>query len=57
MAVVINDFEVVPAKAPPAPKAGGAESGGGDKPAPPSEHELERLVEKRLAREERVWAH
>jgi hypothetical protein len=56
MAVVINEFEVVPSEAPQKQKEGGAEQGG-DKKSPPSEHELERLVEHQLSRGERIWAH
>lgn len=56
MAVVINEFEVVPAEAPQQQQAGPSEPGA-DKKSPPSEHELERLVEHQLSRGERVWAH
>jgi hypothetical protein len=57
MAVVINEFEVVPGEPPPAPqKAGGAEAGG-DQGSPPSEHEIGRLVQQQKCRDERVWAH
>lgn len=56
MAVVINEFEVVPSEAPQKEKASGTEAGG-DKKSPPSEHELERLVEHQMSRGERVWAH
>ena len=56
MPVVINEFEVVPADAPPQQQAVVSESGGG-KESPPSEHELERLVEHQMSRGERVWAH
>lgn len=55
MPVVINDFEVVPAEAP-QQNAAVAEAGG-DKKSPPSEHELERLVDHQMSRGERVWAH
>ena len=45
MAVVINEFEVVPGEStPPAPEVQSPE-GGGDKP--PSEHEIGRLVAQR----------
>ena len=56
MAVVINEFEVVSADAPQPQKAVAAEASA-DKTSPGSEHELERLVEHRLNRGERVWAH
>ena len=54
MAVVVNDVEVVPAergteKAEPA-------QGGGEQ-APPSEHEISRMVEHQMSRCERVWAY
>ena len=57
MAVVINEFEVVPGEAPPPPqKASGVEAAG-DQGSPPSEHEIERLVQHQKCRGERVWAH
>jgi hypothetical protein len=60
MAVVINEFEVVPGDAAPPQQqqqnAAGQE-GGGDKKSPPSEHEIARLVERRMNRAERIWAH
>jgi hypothetical protein len=55
MAVEINDFEVVPGEGGDE-KSGGSEKGGGKK-TPPSEHEIARLVEHRISRDERVWAH
>jgi hypothetical protein len=57
MAVVINEFEVVPGEPPPPPqKASGVEAGGDQSP-PPSEHEMARLVQHQKCRDERVWAH
>ena len=57
MAVVINEFEVVPGEAPPPPqKASGVEAGG-DQGPPPSEHEIARLVQHQKRRDERLWAH
>ena len=54
MAVVVNEVEVVPAerKAEPA-----AEEKGGGEQAPPSEHDIRRLVEQQASRCERVWAY
>lgn len=56
MAVVINEFEVVTAEAQPQQQKAGA-SEPGDKQSPPSEHEIQRLVEHQMSRDERVWAH
>lgn len=55
MAVVINEFEVVPGETPPPPKTGGAEAASNQEG--PSEHEIGRLVQHGISREERVWAH
>jgi len=54
MAVVVNDVEVVPAErgSHPAEQA----QGGGEQ-APPSEHEISRMVEHQMSRCERVWAY
>jgi len=54
MAVVVNEVEVVPAdrSAQPAEQA----QGGGEQ-APPSEHEIRRMVEHEMSRCERVWAY
>jgi hypothetical protein len=57
MAVVINEFEVVPGESQPQPQAAQASEGGGGKESPPSEHEIGRLVAHKISREERVWAH
>jgi hypothetical protein len=54
MAVVINDFEVVPAE-PPRQQNTAAQSA--SNPAPPSPQEVERVVEHQISRAERVWAH
>lgn len=56
MAVVINEFDVVPAGAKPE-RSGEPEKSGGEKSSPPSEREIERLVEHQNSRCERVWAH
>lgn len=56
MAVVINEFETVPA-APAQTRGGEAESGGGGEASPPSEHEIEKLVELQMSRNERVRAY
>ena len=56
MPVVINEFEVVPAEASQQPKAATPASGA-EKESPPSPHEIERLVEQQMSRDERVWAH
>jgi len=58
MAVVINEMEVEPAEATPPPAAAApAGGGGGGGESPPSEHDIQRLVEHRISRDERVWAH
>jgi hypothetical protein len=58
MAVVINEFEVVPGESkPPAQEAQPPEGGSGDKKSPPSEHEIGRLVAHKVSRDERIWAH
>jgi hypothetical protein len=54
MAVVVNDVEVVPAER----GTGQAEQAqGGGEQAPPSEHEIRRMVEHEMSRCERVWAY
>jgi hypothetical protein len=55
MAVVINDFEVVPAE-PPRQQSTAAQPGTTN-PSPPRQQEIERVVEQQLSRSERVWAH
>jgi hypothetical protein len=58
MAVVINEFEVVPGAAPQQQRSSGSGSEAeGDKKSPPSEHELKHLFEQQMSRDERVWAH
>jgi hypothetical protein len=57
MAVVINEFEVVPGESKPQEEKAPESKGAGDKKSPPSEHEIGRLVAHRISREERVWAH
>lgn len=54
MAVVVNDLEVVPAER--GAPAVEQEKGGGEQ-APPSEHDIRRMVEQQMSRCERVWAH
>ena len=53
MAVVVNEVEVVPAER----SASVAEEKGGGEQAPPSEHEIRRMVEHEMSRCERVWAY
>jgi hypothetical protein len=59
MAVVINEFEVVPGEAPTRKPDEGVSSqgGGGGSADKPSEQEIERIVEHQMARAERVWAY
>ena len=57
MAVVINEFEMVPGEAPPPPQKAGGGEGGGDQGSSPSEQEIGRLVQQQKSRDERVWAH
>ena len=54
MPVVVNEVEVVPAERG-AEKTEQAQGGGPQ--APPSEHELRRMVEHEMSRCERVWAY
>ncbi len=56
MAVVINEFETVPAQ-PQQQRGAESEKGGGEEKSPPSEHEIEKLVEQRASRSERIWAY
>ncbi len=53
MAVVVNEVEVVPAER----SAPATEEKGGGEQAPPSEHEIRRMVEHEMSRCERVWAY
>lgn len=55
MAVVINEFESVPAA--PAPQQSAESGGGGEGKSSPSEDEIERLVELQESRYERIRAH
>jgi hypothetical protein len=57
MAVVINEFEVVPGESQPQQQQAQEPGGGGDKKSPVSEHEIARLVAHKVSRDERVWAH
>jgi hypothetical protein len=57
MAVVINEFEVVPGEPQPQQQNAQESEGGGDKKSPPSEHEIGRLVAQKMSRDERIWAH
>lgn len=54
MAVVVNEVEVVPAER--KQESVPEEKGGGEQ-APPSEHDIRRLVEQQASRCERVWAY
>jgi hypothetical protein len=54
MAVVVNEVEVVPAER---TQPAEHEKGGGGEQAPPSEHEIRRMVEQQMSRCERVWAY
>ena len=53
MAVVVNEVEVVPAER----SAPAEQPQGGSEQAPPSEHEIRRMVEQQMSRCERVWAY
>jgi hypothetical protein len=55
MAVVINEFEVVPAETPPATPQRTQEPAASGKPRDP-EREMERLIRKRRERAERLAA-
>jgi hypothetical protein len=55
MAVVINDFESVPAS--PAPQRSAQSEGGGEGKSSPSEDEIERLMELQESRYERIRAY
>lgn len=55
MAVVINDFEVVPAEPPRSQNTAAQPSA--SNPAQPSPQAVERVVEHQISRSERVWAH
>jgi len=57
MAVVINEFEVVPGDSTPVQESGPTAAGEAEPSAPPSAREQERLAEQKRRREERVWAH
>ena len=54
MAVVINEFEVVPA---PAEQPAAAPASGDPAPAGPTPHDIERIVERAVERGRRVRAH
>ncbi|MDQ1639067.1 MAG: hypothetical protein QOF62_2406 [Pyrinomonadaceae bacterium] len=55
MAVIINDFEVVPAEPARQPNAAAGQTS--SNPPPQSQQEVERVVEHKISRSERVWAH
>lgn len=57
MAVVINEFEVVPGESDSGQREGTAPSSEAGEKLPPSPREIERLIEQQLQRGERVWAH
>lgn len=56
MAVVINEFEVMPGESSPVQESGPTASEAEAKP-PPSAREIGLLLEQQLRREERIWAH
>jgi len=56
MAVVINEFEVVPGEAPPAQNASPS-SGQSESERQPEPQQIEQLLERERERYERVWAH
>lgn len=56
MAVVVNEFEVVPGGNE-SSQSSGSTSGGDAGDEAPSPREIERLVEQQMQRCERVWAH
>ncbi|HKG47269.1 MAG TPA: hypothetical protein VKB02_11115 [Pyrinomonadaceae bacterium] len=55
MAVVVNEVEVVPGER--KVESTGDQAQGGGEQAPPSEHEISRMVEHQMSRCERVWAY
>jgi hypothetical protein len=58
MAVVINEFEVVPEPQNNNNQAGAKkDEKGGGKDQPPTDHEVEQMIERRMERRERVSAH
>ena len=57
MAVVINDFEVVPGENTSVQESGPTTASDGDVTSKPSAREIGLLIEQQLLREERVWAH
>ena len=57
MAVVINEFEVVPAEPPPTPQTGATAPTTSETSRTPSAYEVARLIERERERALRVWAH
>lgn len=57
MAVVINEFEVLPAEPPSTSPGGAIASSEQEVIAPPSEYELQQLLKQQHERAVRVWAH
>jgi hypothetical protein len=57
MAVVINEFEVVPAESPPTPQTGETSPTTSEAPRTLSAPEVARLIERERERALRVWAH
>ena len=57
MAVVINEFESVPASAHPTRGAESDSGGGGEQAPQPTEHEIEKLLELHASRIERLRAY
>jgi hypothetical protein len=57
MAVVINEFEVIPRESDTDQRRGTSSSTEAGERLPLSPEEVERLLDQQLQREERVWAH
>ena len=56
MAVVINEFEVMPGESA-AQESGSTSASEGEAKTPPSAREIALLIEQQRQRAERVWAH
>ena len=57
MAVVINEFEVVPAEASQSKPGGAPAQGQAESEAKPEPQKIEQMIEREHERCERVWAH
>jgi hypothetical protein len=57
MAVVINDFEVLPAEPPTSSPGGATVTAEQEATMSPSEYELQQLLKQQHERSVRVWAH